>query len=249
VVREPSTVLIARRTGASLAVLALFDLAAPHIDGGASTAAQIAGLALVSIPLAALTPLMLAPLARLGPRLLPWAAVAVGVTAVLIWAGYGGTAATLSKLVAASLIGLTLASLLQSAVEIVGIAVLIAIVDIYSVAAGPTKVIVEHHEQVLNAFTLAFHPLGSESVAQIGASDFVFFTVFLAASRRFGLRPGVTWAAMTASFGLTLWLSYELNRALPALPLLSLAFLGANGAQLAERIRGRAGSPEGDSSV
>ncbi len=248
-VREPSAVLIARRTGASLAALGLFDLAAPHIDRGAGTAAQIAGLALLSIPLAALTPLMLAPLAGRGPRLLPAAGLAVAVTAVLIWAGYGGTAATLSKLVAASLIGLTLASLLQSAVEIVGIAVLIAIVDIYSVAAGPTKVIVEHHEQVLNAFTLAFHPLGSESVAQIGASDFVFFTVFLAASRRFGLRQGVTWAAMTASFGLTLWLSYELNRALPALPLLSLAFLAANGAQLAERIRGRPRSPEGDSSL
>jgi hypothetical protein len=110
-------------------------------------------------------------------------------------------------------------------------------------------VIVEHHEQVLNAFTLAFHPLGTDSAAQIGASDFVFFTVFLAAARRFRLRPAATWAAMTASFGLTLYLSYEFNRALPALPLLSLAFLAANGRLLTGRIRGRAGSPEGDSSV
>lgn len=248
-VREPSAVLIARRTGAALAALGLFDLAAPHIDRGASTAAQIAGLALVSIPLAALTPLALSPLARLGPRLLLGAAVAIALTALLIWAGYPGTGATLCKLVAASLIGLTLASLLQTPIEIVGIAILIALVDTYSVAAGPTKVIVEHHEQVLNAFTLAFHPLGSESVAQIGASDFVFFTVFLAAARRFRLRPAATWAAMTASFGLTLYLSYEFNRALPALPLLSLAFLAANGRLLTGRIRGRAGSPEGDSSA
>jgi hypothetical protein len=51
---------------------------------------------------------------------------------------------------------------------------------------------------------------------------------------------------MTASFGLTLLLSYQLNRALPALPLLSLAFLAANGRPLAERIRGRTGSPERD---
>jgi len=248
VVREPSTVLIARRTGAALAALGLFDLAAPHIDHGAGTAAQIAWLALVSIPLAALTPLALAPLARLGPRLLPGAAIAIALTALLIWTGHPGTGATLCKLVAASLIGLTLASLLQTPIEIVGIAILIALVDTYSVAAGPTKVIVEHHEQVLNAFTLAFHPLGSESVAQIGASDFVFFTVFLAASRRFRLRPGPTWLLMTASFGLTLYLSYAFNRALPALPLLSLAFLVANGNELAARIRGRAGSPEGDSS-
>ena len=47
-------------------------------------------------------------------------------------------------------------------------------------------------------------------------------------------------------FGLTLLLSYELDRALPALPLLSLAFLGANAIPLSERIRGSVGSPEGD---
>jgi hypothetical protein len=210
---------------------------------------QIAGLALISIPLATLVPLALAPAAGVGARLMLWAVPAVLATALLIWAGYSGTPATLAKLVAASLIGLGLGSLLQTPVEIVGIAILIAVVDTYSVAAGPTKVIVEHHEQVLNAFTLAFHPLGSEGVAQIGASDFVFFSVFLAAARVFGLRPAVTWAAMTASFGLTLYLSYELNRALPALPLLSIAFLTANGAQLADRIRGRAGSPERDSSA
>jgi hypothetical protein len=52
---------------------------------------------------------------------------------------------------------------------------------------------------------------------------------------------------MTLSFGLTLFLSYQLDRALPALPLLSLAFLGANARPLAERIRVRAGSPERDS--
>jgi hypothetical protein len=249
VVREPSTVLIARRACAALAALAAFDLLAPHVARSAGTAADVAGLALVSIPLATLVPFALEPLARLGPRLLAAAVAAAGATAVLIWAGYPGTPATLTKLLAASLIGLTLASLLQTPVEIVGIAILIAVVDTYSVAAGPTKVIVEHHEQVLNAFTLAFHPLGSEGVAQIGASDFVFFSVFLAAARVFGLRPAVTWAAMTASFGLTLYLSYELDRALPALPLLSIAFLTANGAQLADRIRGRAGSPERDSSA
>jgi hypothetical protein len=97
---------------------------------------------------------------------------------------------------------------------------------------------------VLNAFTLAFHPIGSGGVAQIGASDFVFFAVFLAATSRFRLRPTATWLTMTASFGLTLLLSYQLNRALPALPLLSLAFLAANGRPLTERIRGRTGSPE-----
>ena len=64
----------------------------------------------------------------------------------------------------------------------VAIAVLVAAVDAYSVAAGPTHAIVLHHQQVLGAFTLAFHPPGSYAVAQIGASDFVFFALFTAAA-------------------------------------------------------------------
>jgi hypothetical protein len=245
VVREPSALLI--RLGAALAALAAFDLLAPRIADGAGTGLQIAGLALASIPLATAAPWVLRPVTPAGARLLGWAALSAGVAAVLIIAGYPGTPATLAKLCAASLLGLALGSLLQSPVEAVGIALLVAAVDIYSVAAGPTKVIVEEHEQVLNAFTLAFHPLGSEGVAQIGASDFVFFALFLAAASRFDLNPRATWLAMTASLGCTLLLSYELDRALPALPLLSLGFLIGNAPALRRRIRGRAGSPERDS--
>jgi hypothetical protein len=245
VVRSPSTVLI--RLAGALAALAAFDLIAPNVLHGAGTGIQIAGLALVSIPLATVAPWVLRPAAGTGIRLLAWAAVAAAIAAVLIVAGYPGTPATLAKLCAASLLGLALGSLLQAPIEAVGIALLVAAVDIYSVAAGPTKVIVEQHEEVLNAFTLAFHPLGADSVAQIGASDFVFFALFLAAAARFDLNPRASWVAMTGSLGLTLFLSYELDRALPALPLLSLGFLAANAAPLAQRMRGRSGSPERDS--
>jgi hypothetical protein len=240
VVRQPATLLTA------LAALAAFDLLAPHLADHPSTAVAVAGLALVSIPLATLVPRSLAAQSGRGLLLLAAAVPAVAATVALIWAGYGGTPATLTKLLAASLIGLALGSLLQSPLEIVGIAVLIAAVDTYSVARGPTKVIVEHHQDVLNDFTLAFHPLGSQGAAQIGASDFVFFAVFLAAAARFGLRTRLTWIAMTASFGLTLFLSYWFDRALPALPLLSLAFLAANAVPLRDRIGGSFTSPERD---
>lgn len=244
-VREPPALLI--RLGAALAALAAFDLLAPRIADGASTALQIAGLAFVSIPLATVAPWVLRPATGAGVRLLAWAGLAAAVAAVLIVVGYPGTPATLAKLCAATLLGLALGSLLQTPVEAVGIAILVAAVDIYSVAAGPTKVIVEEHEEVLNAFTLAFHPIGSDGVAQIGASDFVFFALFLAAASRFQLSPTATWVGMTASLGLTLLLSYELDRALPALPLLSLGFLLANALPLWRRMRGRTGSPERDS--
>jgi hypothetical protein len=231
---------------AGLAVLGAVNLAAPHLpDPGRH--AQIAALALVSFPLATLVIAAIVPIRASAPRLLLCALAAVAVTAALIAAGLEGTPATLGKLVAAACIGMALAGLLQTAVEMVAIAVLVAAVDAYSVAAGPTHAIVLHHQQVLGAFTLAFHPPGSYAVAQIGASDFVFFALFLSATVRMGLRMWPTWAAMTASLGITMMLSYAFDAALPALPLLSLAFLGTNADLLLRRVRGRHGSPERES--
>jgi hypothetical protein len=58
----------------------------------------------------------------------------------------------------------------------------------------------------------------------------MFFALFLAASVRYGLRRDLTWLLMTLSFGATLALAVWLDLSgLPALPLLSLGFLGANG--------------------
>ncbi len=61
----------------------------------------------------------------------------------------------------------------------------------------------------------------------------VFFALFLAATVRWSLRPALTWVLMTASFGGTIALAVGPNfgglHGLPALPLLSLAFLVANG--------------------
>jgi hypothetical protein len=235
-----------RRAIASLAALAAVNLGAPHLpDPGRWP--QIAALAVISFPLATLVVLTLAPVGSSARRLLIVAAVAVAATAALIAAGLEGTPATLAKLVAAACLGIALARLLQTAAELVAIAVLVAAVDAYSVAAGPTHAIVLHHQQVLGAFTLAFHPPGSYAVAQIGASDFIFFALFTAAAGRLALRVVPTWAAMTASLGATMALSYAFDAALPALPLLSLAFIGTNADVLLARVRGTHGSPERES--
>jgi hypothetical protein len=234
------------RAAACLAALGAVNLAAPHLpEPGQSV--QIAAVAVVSFPLATLVVAALAPAPAPAPRLIAAAVAAAALTAALIAAGLEGTPATLAKLVASACLGIALAGLLQTPAEIVAIAVLIAAVDAYSVAAGPTHAIVLHHQEVLGAFTLAFHPPGTYAVAQIGVSDFVFFSLFAAASVRMGLRVGATWVATTASLGATMALSYAFDTALPALPLLSLAFLGANADLLLERTRGRRGSPERES--
>jgi hypothetical protein len=56
--------------------------------------------------------------------------------------------------------------------------------------------------------------------------------------KRIGLRTGATWVLCTASFGLTLVLAIETDASgLPALPLLSAAFILANADLLWQRVR------------
>ena len=237
----------AGRAAAALALFGAANLLAPHLpDPG--TGAQVGALAVVSFPLATLAVAALRPAASAPPgALAAAAAVAALVAGALIAAGLAGTPATLDKLVGATCAGFALAVLLRTAGELAGIAVVIAAVDAYSVAAGPTRVIAEHHEAVLDAFTLAFHPPGTYGVAQIGVSDFVFFALFLAAAERMRLRRRLSWAAMTASFGTTVTISYVTDAALPALPLLSLGFLAANADLLLARRGPTAASPDRES--
>jgi hypothetical protein len=76
------------------------------------------------------------------------------------------------------------------------------------------------------------------SFARLGPPDILFFGLFLAAAARFGLRVGWTWAAMAASFGLTLALAVWFDvRGLPALPLLSFGFLLPNADLLWRQVR------------
>jgi hypothetical protein len=232
---------------AAVACLAAVNLLAPHLPEP-RTWGQIAGLALISFPLAALVVAALLPYATEPPKVLAVAAAgSAALAALLIAAGLEGTPATLAKLVAAACAGFALAVLLRTPAELAAIAVLVAAVDAVSVAAGPTHVIVEHHADVLDTFTLAFHPLGTFGAAQIGVSDFVFFALFVASAGRMGLRRRATWAAMTASFGVTAAISYATDATLPALPLLSLALLLANADLLWARHRGTGTSPNRES--
>ena len=77
----------------------------------------------------------------------------------------------------------------------------------------------------------------------------LFFSLFLASAAQFGLRVGLSWVLMTASFGVTVALAVWLDLGgLPALPLLSLGFLLANGDLLWSQMRSRRQQPRpGDS--
>jgi hypothetical protein len=69
-----------------------------------------------------------------------------------------------------------------------------------------------------------------DSSAKLGIPDLLFFALFIAAADAFRLRTNATWLLMSASFGLTLMLTYFFYLGgLPALPLLAIGFLAANG--------------------
>jgi hypothetical protein len=77
----------------------------------------------------------------------------------------------------------------------------------------------------------------------LGLPDILFFALFLAAAARWHLRVAATWAALLASFGVTVALAIWVDpfgiEGLPALPGLSIAFLLANADLLLVRLRER----------
>jgi len=184
--------------------------------------------------------------------LLP-AGIAIGLLALAFHVAGWHTAENFAKLAGVSLIGFWFLSYFETVAWVVLVAAIIPVVDAYSVARGPTKAIVQHHEQVFTNLSFAFPVPGEQSAANLGLPDLLFFALFLAAAARFALRPGWTWLAMVASFGGTIALAVSdvLERVfnlggLPALPLLSVAFLLANADLLWRRLRRRGGPSEAE---
>ena len=211
-----------------LAVLAAYyalseDLPALGIWG------DVAFLTFALIPLTFSLVLLALPLRRQEMTQIGWAAVAlIVVSVVLEWAGLE-IAANFVKIAAVVAVAWWFLSFFEALSWVLLVAVLIVPVDIFSVARGPTKQIVENQPQVFNALSISFPIPGEHNSAQLGLPDVLFFSLFLAAADRFGLRVGLTWLLMALSFGATLALAVGLDiSGLPALPLLSVAFVLAN---------------------
>jgi hypothetical protein len=127
---------------------------------------------------------------------------------------------------------------------VVVVALIIPWVDAYSVWRGPTNTIVHHHKGVFERLLVRVSGARRE---QHGEPRHPRPRLLRALSRRSGavrLRVRLTWVLMTASFGATIVLAVWRDLGgLPALPLLSLAFLVANGDILWRHLKqARAGS-------
>ena len=166
---------------------------------------------------------------RLGSRPLALAFVALaGVTIALELAGLE-LPANFAKFAAVTVLGWWFLGFFDSVSWVLLIALLIVPVDAFSVARGPTRHIVEEQPEVFDALSIAFPIPGEHASAQLGLPDVLFFALFLGAAERFRLRAGWTWVATALSFGATMAAAVWLRVAgLPALPLLSAAFVLVN---------------------
>ncbi len=188
---------------------------------------DIAWLSFVLIP--AVFGLVWLVLPLLGARGLLILALALGAVAAVADVSGAGTVANFAKLGGITAVAFWFLVWFENLPWVVFVAALIPFVDAYSVWRGPTHQIVTKKKEVFTELSFAFPVPGQHAWANLGLPDLLFFALFLAACARFQLRTGWTWLAMVASFGATLALSFEFDLSgLPALPGLSIAFLGVN---------------------
>ena len=138
-------------------------------------------------------------------------------------------------------LGATLSELSADLRVIVGLAVAVGVLDAVSVFApqGPTHLLLTRAPQAVPYFVVAFPTMGyavRDAYSGLGTTDVLFFSLYLAAAIGYHLRVRLTVVAMVASFVATVTIALW-SRALPALPLLSLAFLAANADLIVARLR------------
>jgi len=178
------------------------------------------------------------PLHVLGRRLPLLTLVALPLAVLFVWLGWVPLA-NVAKIVAAGALGMWIAAELEKLSWIVIVAAVSAVIDIVSVAAGPTKALIGQGPVVVGYFTIAVTWFGysyAQAFTGLGVSDVIFFALYLATARRFGLRVGWSAVAMVASFLATIAVAMWWT-ALPALPLLSVAFLAVNADRLLAQLR------------
>jgi hypothetical protein len=150
-----------------------------------------------------------------------------------------------AKLAGMTAVGFWFLGYFETVGWVVIVACIVPWVDAYSVWRGPTSEIVKHHGQTFSLLSFAFPVPGEDNSANLGLPDILFFTLFLGAADRFGLRVRLTWLALVLSLGMTLVVAVATDvSGLPALPFLSAAFLLANADLLWRRLRPRRTEPE-----
>ena len=118
--------------------------------------------------------------------------------------------------------------------------VFVALVDILSVAFGPSSRLADGDPRGASALAFDLPSWGGAldgPAARLGLPDAIFLAAFATWARRLDLRPRVTTVTMIGALLATLAISVTADRAIPALPLLVAGFLLPNVDRLAALLR------------
>ena len=236
-----ATALLALGRGRALALAGLTVLLAAYTAGAghlweAGLWPDVLFLAFVIFPATLGIVWLLLPLAS-RPRLLV-AGLALGGLAVLLRLAELDVLFNLAKLFTFVVLGFWFLSYFETVAWAVLVAVIIPWVDAISVWRGPTEYVVEERPSLFEDVSIAFRVPGEDGTANLGPPDVLFFSLFLAAAQRFGLRVGWTWLAMTGLLGATLVVTATTDVAgLPALPAICVGFLLPNADLLWRELR------------
>jgi hypothetical protein len=224
--------------GLLLVGLVVYGAAAPHLPRFPS-GVDVAFHAVVVFPAFAAAIWLALPLAHLRSAHLIALAVGAGALAVALSLLDADSAANVAKLACFALVGFGFLTLFEELWWLALVAVLVPWVDIWSVAAGPTQYVVEERPGIFERIAVAFPTPGETSTVNLGPPDVIFFSLFLAAAARFGLRVPATWIGITALLAATVVLvwSWDSISGLPALPAVCLGFLLPNADLLWREVR------------
>jgi hypothetical protein len=136
--------------------------------------------------------------------------------------------ANLLRILAAASVGISLARYVGSVGVVLLVVAVATVSDLFSVLAGPTRTLVEEDSPVLDLLLLVFPTFGSALGFGLGVSDFVFLTLFAAASRFLDLRYPATLLCTCFATFLAVTAGLLLERPLPALPFIAIPFVLIN---------------------
>ena len=219
-VRGPAAVLVAYG-----GALAYFALAGSLPELGSLDATAIVSGAVGMLALAACT-LTLLPARDEAGALLALAAGGLLLGGALPVAGADAGAKVAKVLVAASA-GMLLAAWLALPQLVVVIPLFVAAIDIVSVLAGPTSVLLRERSPALDYLSFSIPAWGGGN-EQLGVSDIIFLGFYAAAAWRHGLRRAATAVGLILGLVAAVVAGVLTDRALPVLPALALGLLLPN---------------------
>jgi hypothetical protein len=133
--------------------------------------------------------------------------------------------ATPLKALAALAVGWLIARLVATRAQLIALGLIAAVVDAVSVAAGPSRSVVEDGSDAFER--LAIHLPPWDAAALLGPVDAVFLGLFVAGAARVGMDVVATAVAVTTGLVMAVGVALGTGAGLPAIPFMTAGLLAA----------------------